>query len=604
MTLASVEGKSDRFRLALRLLRVGVSLILLAVASALLNDLSAQLKGVSVIWLPNSFLIGVLICTQRRQWPIFFLLGFSIDLGINFYYGSGLGSALLFSSFNMLEIVIAAHFMHRAADPEPDLTRSNQLKSFLLYGVFLAPAVASGLASFVIHKDAGQPFFLAFSHWFAADFLGIAMVTPLYIFFHQGRRFSIRSRLEAVLLLMLLCAVTLLCFRVWHTPILWLVLLCLLLCGVRIGFSGAAAALLAVTFIGSYYTIKGFGPFTLNDDALPTRILMFQCFVAMCMLALYVTEVARTANRRLQASLAMSETRFRSLAETSRDVLVLAELDGNRVYVSPSAEELTGFSAEELLEQTIFDDVHPEDQIDFRTMFTNLLAGETTSPLAYRILRKDATYHWIEVNARLSAKGDGDQAQNLVFVMRDIADRKEAEERLLAAFRVAEKLALVDGLTGLANRRLFDETLAREWQRSMRERTAISLIMIDVDVFKSFNDLYGHLAGDECLRMVADEVRNSIMRTTDLLARFGGEEFVGVLPNTSGEAAEKVGERARKAVEIRQIPHAGSRHGVVTISVGIATVVPAFDSEVNSLIEAADAALYRAKAEGRNRCAT
>ncbi len=601
MAQASIAGQSERTRLALRLLRVGISLILLAFASALLNDLSTQLNGVSVIWLPNSLMIGVLICTKRRQWPIFFLLGFSVDLGINFYYGSGVGSTLLFSTFNMLEILIAAHFMHRAAVPEPDLTRSNQLKTFLLYGVLLAPAIASGLASFVIHKDSGQPFLLALRHWFAADFLGIAMVTPLYIFFHQGQRFSLRSRLEAVLLLILLCAITVWCFRYSHTPILWLVLLCLLLCGVRIGFSGAAAALLMVTFIGAYYTIKGFGPLTENSDALPMRILLFQCFVAMCMLALYVTEVARTANRRLQASLATSETRFRSLAETSRDVLVLADLDGVRVYVSPSSVELTGYTPEELVGKTIFEEVHPEDQIDFRTMFTNLVAGESTSPLAYRIRGKDLTYRWIEVNARLSAKGDGDQAQYLVFVKRDIADRKEAEEKLLTAFRVAEKLALVDGLTGLANRRLFDETLAREWQRSMRERTAISLIMIDVDVFKSFNDLYGHLAGDECLRMVAEEVRNAIMRTTDLLARFGGEEFVAVLPNTGSEAAEKVAERARKAVEQRAIPHAGSRHGVVTISVGIATQVPEFESGVNSLIEAADAALYRAKAAGRNR---
>ena len=563
MALASVEGQSDSSRLALRLLRVGVSLILLAFASALLNDLSAQLNGVSVIWLPNSLMIGVLICTKRRQWPTFFLLAFAVDISINFYYGSGVRSALLFSLFNMLEIWIAAHFMERAAVPEPDLTRLDQLKTFLVYGVLLAPAIAAGLASFVIHKDTGHPFLLSFRHWFAADFLGIAMVTPLYIFYHQGQRFSLRSRLEAVLLLVLLCAITVWCFRYAHTPILWLVLLCLLLCGVRIGFSGAAAALLAVTFIGAYYTVKGFGPMTLgNEDSVPTRILLFQCFIAMCMLALYVTEVARTANRRLQASLATSETRFRSLAETSRDVLVLAKQDGTRSYVSPSAVELTGFDAEELVGQTIFDDVHPEDQIDFRTMFTNLLAGETTNPLAYRILRKDATYHWVEVNARLSAKGDGDQAQNLVFAMRDIADRKEAEEKLLAAFRVAEKLALVDGLTGLANRRLFDETLAREWQRSMRERTAISLIMIDVDVFKSFNDLYGHLAGDECLRMVADEVRNSIMRTTDLLARFGGEEFVlGCCRIRGATRRRRWRSGPGKAVEQRAIPHAGSGMG-------------------------------------------
>ena len=319
------------------------------------------------------------------------------------------------------------------------------------------------------------------------------------------------------------------------------------------------------------------------------------------MLALYVTEVARTANRRLQASLETSETRFRSLAETSRDVLVLAELDGTRMYVSPAATELVDFTPEEMVGQTIFQDVHPDDLQAVREMFTDLISGGTTSPLAYRIRSRNGKYRWIEVNARLSAKADGAGAQNLVYVMRDIADRKEAEEELLTAFRVAERLALVDGLTGLANRRLFDETLAREWQRSMREQTALSLLLIDVDEFKSFNDLYGHLAGDECLRAVADEVKNSIHRTTDLVARYGGEEFVAVLPNTPVEPAGRVAERARLAVEARQIPHAGSRFGVVTISVGMATQVAAFEGDLNRLIEAADAALYRAKAGGRNR---
>ena len=190
----------------------------------------------------------------------------------------------------------------------------------------------------------------------------------------------------------------------------------------------------------------------------------------------------------------------------------------------------------------------------------------------------------------------------MVYVMRDIADRKEAEEELLKAFRVAEKLALVDGLTGLANRRLFDETLAREWQRSMREQVAISLLLIDVDQFKSFNDLYGHLAGDECLRAVADEVRSSIQRTTDLLAQVwwggvcgGAAEHVCRAGGTGG------GTGSRLAVEARQIPHEGSPYGVVTISVGVATQVAEFESDLNRLIEAADAALYRAKAQGRNR---
>ena len=158
--------------------------------------------------------------------------------------------------------------------------------------------------------------------------------------------------MEAVGLLILLCGVTVVCFRYSHSPILWVVLLGLLLCGVRIGFSGSAAALLLVTFIGGSYTIQGFGPFTLgNHDDLTERILLFQIFVAMCMLALYVTEVARTANRRLQASLDDErDTRFRSLAETSRDVLVLAELDGTRsLRVAGGRRSWSGYTPEEMV---------------------------------------------------------------------------------------------------------------------------------------------------------------------------------------------------------------------------------------------------------------
>ena len=248
MVQAVTQDSRPRSLLLLRLARVGLALILLALASAFLNDQSQAMKGVSVVWLPNALVIGVLICTPRRQWPVFVALDFSIDLCINLIYGSSPGSAALFSLFNILEILIAAYFMHRAANPEPDLTRYPQLRSFLLYGVFLAPAVASFLATFVIHVQSGAPFGLAFRHWFAADILGIAMVTPLYISVHQRQRFTTRSWLEAVLLLLLLFAITLVCFRYIHTPILWVVLLCLLLCGVRIGFTGSAAALLLVTF--------------------------------------------------------------------------------------------------------------------------------------------------------------------------------------------------------------------------------------------------------------------------------------------------------------------------------------------------------------------
>lgn len=166
------------------------------------------------------------------------------------------------------------------------------------------------------------------------------------------------------------------------------------------------------------------------------------------------------------------------------------------------------------------------------------------------------------------------------------------------------RLSSVDGLTGIANRREFDETLLREWRRGVRSGRPLSLLIADVDYFKQFNDGYGHQVGDECLKAVARSMQGALKRPSDLLARFGGEEFVVVLPETEVQGAAAVSEGIRKAVEAMAITH---RHapvpGVVTVSVGAASLVPDRESSQDVLITAADQALYEAKRGGRNRIA-
>lgn len=162
--------------------------------------------------------------------------------------------------------------------------------------------------------------------------------------------------------------------------------------------------------------------------------------------------------------------------------------------------------------------------------------------------------------------------------------------------------SLTDGLTGLANRRHFDRTLARDWERSRRDGTPLAFIMLDLDRFKDFNDRYGHMAGDDCLRAVADAISDTVSRGGDFAARYGGEEFVVLLPDTDARGASLIAERIRDAVAERGIPHASSRAGVVTLSAGVASVTP--DAQVpssQSLVDAADEALYEAKDRGRNR---
>jgi diguanylate cyclase (GGDEF)-like protein len=181
----------------------------------------------------------------------------------------------------------------------------------------------------------------------------------------------------------------------------------------------------------------------------------------------------------------------------------------------------------------------------------------------------------------------------------------ERTARLEQLNQELQGLAERDGLTGVANRRRGDNYLEEVWTRLRREKQPLSIVMLDVDHFKAFNDTYGHQAGDECLVAVAEAVYAQLMRPTDLVARYGGEEFIIILPNTDQVGAAYVGEQIRRAVEEMSIEHAHTSVGsVVTVSAGIATMVPGVMGGTEQLLREADIALYRAKRMGRNQVHT
>lgn len=164
-----------------------------------------------------------------------------------------------------------------------------------------------------------------------------------------------------------------------------------------------------------------------------------------------------------------------------------------------------------------------------------------------------------------------------------------------------QRLSMTDGLTGIANRRLFDESLVREWRRCLRIGKPISIVLLDVDFFKKYNDRYGHQVGDECLKSVAKEVARATPRPGDLAARYGGEEFVLILAETDQDGARWVAEQIRQQLSALKIPHDDSSHKHVTVSCGVASVVPSEELSVEKLVKSADIALYIAKEHGRNR---
>jgi diguanylate cyclase (GGDEF)-like protein/PAS domain S-box-containing protein len=195
-----------------------------------------------------------------------------------------------------------------------------------------------------------------------------------------------------------------------------------------------------------------------------------------------------------------------------------------------------------------------------------------------------------------------DGSNGIVVQFKNITCRKKAEKELELANISLERMARVDGLTQIANRRCLDETLAKEWQRLSRTGEPLALLLGDIDFFKKFNDHYGHQAGDDCLRQVGKALADAMLRPADLAARYGGEEFAILLPGTDLEGARQVGERILAAIRRLGIKHQKSEvKEVVTISLGAACLIPSAAQTPADLVACADQALYLAKAAGRNR---
>ncbi len=242
-----------------------------------------------------------------------------------------------------------------------------------------------------------------------------------------------------------------------------------------------------------------------------------------------------------------------------------------------------------------------------------LLTGQADLPAVGNAIRYAKLYRYIAkpwqpedlrltvieaVNSYLQEKKLTEQTIKLQQMNQEL---QRLTHELQQANHELQRLAVTDGLTQLANRRRFDEYLIHEWLRMMRERQFLSLILCDVDFFKNYNDTYGHPAGDDCLRNVAQAIRHQAKRPGDLVARYGGEEFVVILPNTNSEGAVQVARDIRQEVNALNLPHSRSKiSNHVTLSLGVASIIPNPSYSPTDLINTADQALYSAKQQGRD----
>lgn len=270
-------------------------------------------------------------------------------------------------------------------------------------------------------------------------------------------------------------------------------------------------------------------------------------------------------------------------------------------YVGPQIESLLGWSPESWATvQDWADRMHPDDRqwvVDYCVAQSKAGVDHEAD---YRALNKDGSYVWIRDVVHVVRNEEG-TVEALIGFMFDISERKRTEEKLLCLQRELEDLSFKDGLTGVANRRRLDAVLEMEWAAALSSKRPLSLMMLDIDFFKQYNDHYGHVRGDECLRRVAMALRAGATRPRDFLARYGGEEFVLVLPETDEKGAEQVAARCRDALAGEAIPHERSTVGpAVTISIGVGTIVPSVDESPLPFLEEVDRRLYQAKQRGRN----
>ena len=301
--------------------------------------------------------------------------------------------------------------------------------------------------------------------------------------------------------------------------------------------------------------------------------------------------------QRMAAALIEKEAHFRLLAEGSSDMVTRIGLDERLRYVSPSSNRVVGWRPNQLIGTDALAGIHPEDRPHVQAIVDAMKRGEAEEArITYRNVHRQKSEVWLESTMRVTRMENG-HVDGVVAISRDITEQKNLETRL-------ETLAIEDSLTGLANRRRFDERLKEEWARAYRDRSSLGLLMIDVDHFKAYNDEYGHPAGDACLRVVAKTIAAEVQRVGDLAARYGGEEFAMLLPNTDTAGCARIGERIRNAIRHASLVHATNPAGpCVTVSVGGAACRPALErtAGTSSLVEAADRALYAAKDAGRDR---
>lgn len=574
---------------------------------------SSMSEGIAIFWLPNGILLAALLLAPRRDWPLYLLAAATAEIVADLPTFT-LAQALGFAAVNLFECLLAAWLLQRVARP----FALDRLRHVVLFGLVLV--FASGLAAvlgasiYSLSVPTTTSFWDFWTIWWMGDGMGVLLVTPLVLGWLQGRSrpFEQRHPLEAAALLALTLLLTIWVFSQVATDSFprrpFLLFPLSLWAAARFGVRGAASIALLIAAIAITATLNDVSPLLAATPA--DTVLLLQEYLAVLVFSSLALAALLEELRERNESLRIRERAI----EAINDGVVIMDArppDLPIVFANPAFEATAGHRADEI-------PGHPLIKGNEHVVRDALREGKPARALLHEV-QADGTESWNELRVAPVRDARG-QVTHYVAIRHDMTEVKRNESELRAARdeldrlnrelearvearthelqeanRRLEELASIDPLTGASNRRHFLEQAKAEISRAKRQGLPLSVIMLDIDFFKSINDRFGHEAGDQVLVALAATI-HATLRGGDIFARMGGEEFIVMLPGQGLQEAMQMAERLRLLIAQSTVPGCPAR---ITVSAGIAALENASEDIVD-LLRRADQGLYRAKNQGRN----
>lgn len=556
--------------------------------------------GVALIWIANAMLFADLRYRPEYSWAARCI---ACGIGGGFataFFGLGLQAVLPLMAINIAEAVGGALLLRRLEPVPGHLSSLREIGALILVVGAVLPALSAFPGALVAHTISGVPFWSNWTSWFAAHALGVCMVVPFLNLALNGdlngwAKQATRSEwTEAGCLILTVAATSAIVFSQKQLPLLFLPFAPMMLTVFRLGRLGAAVSILLLAIVGTILTLAGEGPVSLINGTAGRKVQFFQFYLVTAMLMTLPAAAELKRRKKLYSRLQQSSALYKVIADRTGDIILAVQLDGRIEYASPSIQTIGGYDPKEVRGRRAREIIFSEDVDLVAERQAEAIANpDQTFMTEFRAVRFAGELGWFESHTRAIVDEEG-RVTGTVNIIREVSERKVKE---LDLTRAAE----TDPLTGLANRRALLAAYKRAVPAAFAQGKSVCIAVFDLDHFKQVNDGFGHDAGDSVLRSFAEALKSAV-RESDVVARFGGEEFAALLVGVGIEQAHQICDRVRTDFRMRAFTFDKGRVFHVTVSGGLSKVTQPWTT-LEMAVKSADVALYRAKAAGRDQLA-